>query len=76
MTEKKKLNLYKSIFIGSAIVFLLEVFLLQKPNGVFGLLISLTSAYTLIGSTIKLCGMNPMFKKTLIESIDLLFWLP
>lgn len=76
MDEKRKHTLYKTILIVSITVFVIEVFLLQKPSGVWGLLICLFCIYAIFGSAFKLCQMNPLFKKTLISSIDLLFWLP
>lgn len=75
MKTKNKILLYRIILILSITIFGREVLLLGN-KGVWSLIVSLMSIYTIIGSTIKLCSFNPMFKKTALSSIDLLFFLP
>lgn len=75
MKTKNKILLYRIILVLSIIIFGREVLLLGN-KGVWSLIVSLISIYTMIGSTIKLCNFNPVFKKTTLSSIDLLFFLP
>ncbi len=75
MKTKNKILLYRVILALSIVVFGREILLLGN-KGVWSLIISLMSIYTIIGSAIKLCNLNPMFKRTTLASIDLLFFLP
>ncbi len=75
MKTKNKITLYRILLVVGILILSKEIFFLGN-KGVWSLIISLLSIYLLIGSTIKLCKLSPMFAKTTISSIDLLFFLP
>lgn len=76
MSKEKKLLLYGSLLATALIVFVLEIFVFQKPDGFLGLAICCTSVLTILGSTVKLCKLSPKFENTFISMLDILFWLP
>lgn len=76
MKKKNKIILYSLLLILGLIMFVLEVFIFQKPDGIIGLLICIVSIYLIIGSILRLCKLSKIFSGTLINLLDLLFWLP
>ena len=76
MSEKKRFWLYISLLAISLSVFILHMFVFQKPDGVPGFLICITCIYLIIGSIIKLCRMSEKFAEGFFNLLDLLFWLP
>ncbi len=76
MKRNKKLILYGSLLILGLLVFILELFIFQKPDGVVGLIICIGSIYLILGSTVKLCKLSKSFANALPDLLDLLFWLP
>ena len=73
---KKKTILYCILLILGILIFISEIFIFQKPDGILGLSICLISIYLILGSLIKLCKMSKNFSNTLLASLDILFWLP
>lgn len=77
MSKNKKIVFYIALLLLGFAIFILQVFIFQAPNGVFGFLLCLTSIYFILGSIIKLCKMSKLFKDTILGTIfDFLFWLP
>ena len=76
MSKKQKLILYGALLSLSILVFVLEIFVFQKPNGMLGFLICMASIYLSLGSMIKLVILSERFKNEILNLIDLLFWLP
>ncbi len=76
MSKKNKINLYITLLILGLLVFVSEVFIFQKPDGIAGLIICLISIYLILGSVIKLCKLSETFTDMFFGFIDLLFWLP
>lgn len=76
MDKMKKIVLYGTLLAVGLLTFILEIFVFQKPDGVLGLLICLTSIYLTIGSIIKLCRLSEKFKDAFFVSLDLLMFLP
>ena len=76
MERKNKLILYSFLLILGLIVFVSEVFIFQKPDGILGLIVCITCIYLIVGSIIKLCKLSEKFANTLPDILDLLFWLP
>ena len=73
--NKKKLICILTAIIGLA-VFILELFVFQKPDGFLGLIICLASVYLMIGSVIGYCKYSGNFGGTLGNLLEILFWLP
>ena len=74
MDKKKKIILYSILLLLSIIAFvLIYVF---DASGIIGYLITLSTFYIFLGSIIKLCRLSEKFKNSIINFIDLLFWLP
>ena len=73
MSRKKKLILYGAMLAVGLLVFILEIFVFQKPDGVPGLVICVL---TVLGSIVKLCKLSPRFENSFWSVLDLFFWLP
>lgn len=76
MSKIKKLILYSILLILGLSVFILEIFVFQKPDGILGLVICIISVLTIIGSIIKLCKLSPKFEDSFLTALDIFFWLP
>ena len=76
MGRKKKLILYGTMLAVGLLVFILEVFVFQKPDGIWGLAICIASILTVLGSIVKLCRLSPRFEDSFLAMLDLFFWLP
>ena len=76
MDRSKKLWLYTVILLVGLAVFVLEIFVFQKPDGILGLIICITSILMILGSIVKLCRLSPKFEDSFIKALDVLFWLP
>jgi len=76
MDKRGKTFLYSALLILGLSTFILELFVFQKPDGVLGLVICILSMYLSVGSIVKLCRLNEVFKNSFFDLIDLLFWLP
>lgn len=76
MKRKNKIILYSVLLFFSLTVFITEVFIIQKPDGILGLSICLISIYLIVGSLIKLCKLSKKFSNAFLDLLDLLFFLP
>lgn len=76
MKTKKKIVLYSILLILGLAIFISEIFIFQKPDGILGLIICIISIYLILGSIIKLCKLSERISHTLLDLLDLLFWLP
>jgi len=64
MTKRKKMVLYGALLVVGILVFVLEIFVFQKPDGILGLAICIASILTVLGSLGKLCKMSPKFENS------------
>lgn len=76
MDRSKKLLLYTAILLVGLAAFVLELFVFQKPDGILGLMICITSIFMILGSIVKLCRLSPKFEDSFIKVLDIFFWLP
>lgn len=76
MDRSKKLLLYTAMLLVGLVVFVLEIFVFQKPDGVLGLIICITSIFMILGSIVKLCRLSPKFEDGFLKALDIFFWLP
>lgn len=76
MSRNKKLILYGAILLAGLLVFILEIFVFQKPDGILGLIICIASILMVLGSIIKLCILSPKFEESFLTALDIFFWLP
>lgn len=76
MKRNKKAFLYGLLLLISLAVFILEIFVFQKPDGILGLIICIASILTIFGSLVKLCKLSPIFEDSFLKFLDLLWWLP
>jgi len=77
MSKNKKMTLYTALFTLGLTIIILQCFVFEAPNGIFGFLLSLISIYLMIGSIIKLCKTSDYFKNTVLSTmLDIMFWLP
>ncbi len=73
MSKNKKMALYTALFTLGLAIIILQCFVFEAPDGIFGFLLCLTSIYLMLGSIIKLCKTSDYFKNTIL---DIMFWLP
>ena len=73
---KNKTNLCIILLILGLIIFISELFVFQKTDGILGLCICIISSYLILESLIKLCKLSKKFSHTLLTLLDILFWLP
>lgn len=76
MKKKNKIILHSVLLILALSGFISEIFIFQKPDGILGLIICIISVYFILGGIIKLCSLSKSFSNTLLNLLDLLFWLP
>lgn len=76
MKTKNKLILYVLLLISGLAIFICELFIFQKPDGIAGLIICIACIYMIFGSIIKLCKLSKKIADALPYFLDLLFWLP
>lgn len=76
MDRSKKLLLYTAMLLVGLAAFVLEIFVFQKPDGVLGLIICITSIFMILGSIVKLCRLSPKFEDGFLKALDIFFWLP
>lgn len=76
MDRSKKLLLYTAMLLIGLAAFVLEIFVFQKPDGILGLIICITSILMILGSIVKLCRLSPKFEDGFIKTLDIFFWLP
>lgn len=55
--------------------FILQVFIFSAPDGVLGFILCLVSIYLVMGSIFKLCKLSNIFKNSLLDFLDLLFFI-
>ena len=76
MDRSKKLLRYTAMLLVGLVAFVLEIFVFQKPDGILGLLICITSIFMILGSIVKLCRLSPKFEDGFLKALDIFFWLP
>lgn len=76
MTKTKKLLIYGIALAVGLAVFILEVFIFQKPDGFLGLLICFASLFMIFISIIKLCVLSEKIKNGFFTAMDIFSWLP
>lgn len=76
MKEKNKFILYFSLFLIALTIFILQIFILESPDGIIGMILCLVCIYMIVGTLIKMCKMNKKFKDIFKKIIDILFWIP
>lgn len=74
MKKNKKIALYVALLILSIVIFTLAI--IFDASGIFGLIITIFCIYLFIGSIVKLCRLNSKLKSSVLNFIDVLFWLP
>jgi len=75
MKKQTKINLCIILLIIGLTSFILQLFVFEAPDGVFGFLLCLISIYLIIGSIIKLCQLSNKIKNTIFDILDLLFFI-
>lgn len=75
MKRKNKIILCTILLIIGLLGFILQVFVFEAPDGILGFILCLTNVYLIIGSIIKLCKLSKLFKNTLLDTLDLLFFI-
>jgi len=75
MKKQNQIILCLFLLILGLLSFILQVFVFEAPDGILGFILCLTSIYLMLGSIIKLCKLSQKFKNTLLDTLDLLFFI-
>lgn len=73
MTKKNKIILYSLLLILGLGIFISEVFIFEKPDGILGLIVCIISVLLVIVSIIKLYKTSEKFKNNFLVILDMLF---
>mgnify|MGYP001138646897 CR=1 FL=1 len=63
------------LFVMGVLSFTLQIFVFESPDGIIGFLLCLASIYLMMGSIIKLCQLSTKIKNTILDILDLLFFI-
>lgn len=75
MKKQTKINLCILLLIIGLTSFILQVFVFEAPDGIIGFLLCLISIYLILGSIIKLGQLSSKIKNTIVDALDLLFFI-
>lgn len=75
MKKENQIILCMILLIMGLLGFILQIFVFETPDGVYGFLLCLLNIYLIIGSIMKLCKLSKKFKNTLLDVLDLLFFI-
>lgn len=75
MKKEYQIILCSVLLIVGLLSFILQLFVFEAPNGIFGFLLCLLSIYLIIGSIMQLCRLSKRFKNTLLDILNLLFFI-
>ncbi len=70
---KLKKGIYLLLFFVSLILFVLQVFILEYPDGDVGMVVCMVLSATMVFTCVKLIQMSQTFKETLKKVINILF---
>lgn len=76
MSKKGRILLYGAILVLGLLVFVLEIFVFQKPDGFWGLMICIISLLMIFIGIIKLCQASEKFKSEFWKALDIFSFLP
>ena len=76
MNENKKRIIFGILLSLGIIIFILQFFIFQAPDGIFGFFICLISIEFIIISLIKLCQSSEQFRKSFARFLYLIFRIP
>lgn len=75
MKKEKQIILCTILLMIGLLGFTLQIFVFAYPDGLIGFILCLTSIYLIFGSIIKLCKLSKRFKSTLLDTLDILFFI-
>lgn len=75
MKRENQIILCSVLLAIGLIGFILQIFVFEAPNGALGFILCLLNIYLIIGSIIKLCQISKRFKNSLLDILDLLFFI-
>lgn len=75
MKKQAKMSLCIILLILGLVSFTLQVYVFGAPDGIMGFLLCLISIYLILGSIIKLCQLSTKFKNSILDILDLLFFI-
>lgn len=75
MSKKNKIILCSSLLVLGLLMFILQIFVFEYPDGIFGFILCLISIYLMLGSIIKLLQLSENFKNNFLAILDLFFWI-
>ena len=76
MSKAKKIIIYGLMAFLGVLIFTLEVFVFQKPDGVIGLLIAILTSFSAVFGIIGLCTISAKFRQAFLNFLDIIGWLP
>lgn len=69
--KKPKIMFWSALLIIGLLAFVLQIFVFQKPDGMVGYLICITSVFLILGSIIRLCFLRPKLVDILLNLLDM-----
>lgn len=75
MKKETQIILCIVLLVVGLLIFNLQVFVFEAPDGVLGFILCLSSLYLIIGSILKLCKLSKKIKNILLDTLDLLFFI-
>ena len=65
--------MYTFLMIMGLVGFVLQIFVFEKPDGNFGMILCMIEVALISGSGVRLCQVNKEFRNGLIKFIKILF---
>lgn len=76
MSKKGHILLYGAMLVLGLLAFVLEIFVFQKPDGFWGLMICIISLLMISIGIIKLCQASEKFESGFWNALDIFSFLP
>lgn len=75
LKKESKIKLCFLLLVIGLTIFILQLFVFEAPDGFLGFLLCLMSIYLIFGSIIKLCQLSKNIKNSILDILDLLFFI-
>lgn len=75
MKRKNQIILCSALLVMGLLIFILQLFVFEYPDGFLGFIVCLISIYLILGSILRLCKISKTFKSYLLDFLDLLFFI-
>ncbi len=73
MKKSTQIILYIFLLTAGLLIFYLQLFVFEAPDGILGFLLCLCSVCLMVGSSVKLCQLSQKVKNAIFDILDFLF---